>query len=128
MARIRGRDTRPELVVRRLLHGLGYRYRLHSSDLPGKPDIVFGGRRKVVFVHGCFWHHHQCKIGHVPKTRSDFWIAKFARNIQRDERNLLDLKRQGWDALVLWECEVHDRDTIRKRLVAFLGEPAARGK
>jgi DNA mismatch endonuclease (patch repair protein) len=122
MARIRGRDTKPELVVRRLLHALGYRFRLHHKALPGKPDVAFTKRRKAIFVHGCFWHGHDgCAFSHVPKTRPDYWSAKFQVNRARDARNLADLKSCGWDAVVVWECELRDETELTARLSTFLG-------
>ncbi len=107
MARIRGRDTKPELIVRSLLHRAGVRFSLRRKDLPGKPDIVLPKYGAVVFVHGCFWHRHNgCKVATTPKTRMEFWQAKFAANVARDKRNLRDLKRAGWKVIVLWECQV----------------------
>ena len=105
MSRVRGKDTKPELIVRRLLHGLGYRYRLHARDLPGKPDIVFRGRRKAIYVHGCFWHRHPdpaCKLARLPKTRQDFWVPKLEGNRQRDIENQRRLTEMGWEVLVVW--------------------------
>ena len=107
MARIRGRDTKPELIVRSLLHRAGLRFSLRRKDLPGKPDIVLPKYGAVVFVHGCFWHRHKgCKVATTPKTRTDFWLAKFAANVARDKRNQRDLKQAGWKVIVLWECQV----------------------
>lgn len=121
MARVRAKDTRPELAVRRLLHRLGYRYRLHRRDLPGRPDICFPGRRKAIFVHGCFWHRHDgCRRSTTPKTRTSFWEAKFERNMVRDRTNLSDLRKLGWEAMVVWECETTDLDRLAPRLVRFL--------
>ena len=121
MARIGAKDTRPELAVRRLLHRLGYRYRLHRRDLPGRPDICFPGRRKAIFVHGCFWHRHDgCRRTTTPKTRTSFWTAKFEGNIARDRMNLSDLGKLGWKAIVVWECETTDLDGLALRLVRFL--------
>ncbi|WP_419594438.1 very short patch repair endonuclease [Thiolapillus sp.] len=112
MSRIKGKDTKPELYVRSLIHRLGYRFRLHRKDLPGKPDLVFPSRRKVVFVHGCFWHHHEnCRRARIPKTHSDFWSKKFEENRARDGRNLLELEKLGWRSLVIWECEISHGDT-----------------
>ena len=123
MSRIRGRDTKPEIAVRRLLHRMGYRYRLHRTDLPGKPDIVFGPRRKVIFVHGCFWHGHSCKRGsRVPKSNVDYWRAKIARNVARHSGQLEELTATGWTNLTLWECELADEDSVARRLSAFLDE------
>ncbi|MBN8484359.1 MAG: DNA mismatch endonuclease Vsr [Sphingomonadales bacterium] len=122
MSKIRAKDTKPEMIVRRLLHRADYRYRLHRHDLPGKPDIVFGSRRKAIFVHGCFWHQHSdtaCLDGRRPKSNTDYWNIKLARNIERDERNRAALMGQGWDILVIWECEVRDPNLL-DRLTAFL--------
>ena len=121
MARIGARDTEPELVVRRLLHRLGYRYRLHRRDLPGTPDICFPGRRKAIFVHGCFWHRHEgCPRTTTPGTRTAFWQEKFERNVSRDRTNLTELSELGWKALVVWECETTDVEALTPRLVGFL--------
>jgi len=121
MARIRSQDTRPEVTVRRLLHSLGYRYRLHRRDLPGSPDICFPSRKKVVFVHGCFWHRHDgCARTTTPKTRTSYWEDKFRKNVVRDRRNLLDLVALGWDAMVVWECETRDLERLAARLARFL--------
>ncbi len=125
MSRVRGRDTGPEMVVRRLLHGMGYRYRLQGRDLPGRPDLVFPSRRKVVFVHGCFWHlHPRCRNVRLPKSRQEFWIPKLRSNRKRDLANQRKLTNAGWRFLVVWECELADLDDVAGRLVAFLdGEP-----
>ncbi|WP_022700154.1 very short patch repair endonuclease [Oceanicaulis alexandrii] len=121
MRAVKGKDTKPELIVRRMAHALGYRYRLHRKDLPGKPDLVFVGRKKVIFVHGCFWHGHDCARGsRQPKTNAEYWRAKIARNISRDAANLQALDAQGWQALVLWECDLKDRDALAVRLRDFL--------
>ena len=109
MSRIRGKDSKPELVVRRLVHGMGFRYRLHRKDVPGKPDLVFGSRKKVIFVHGCFWHRHNdsaCKLSRLPKSRLDFWLPKLERNAERDAENSARLKALGWDEMIVWECQV----------------------
>lgn len=122
MGRIRGKDTKPELAVRRIAHRLGYRFRLHRKELPGSPDLVFHGRRKVVFVHGCYWHRHQgCRLAYQPKSNVEFWNRKFARNVARDRQVLVDLTDQGWETLVIWECEVKDPDLVASRLSAHLG-------
>lgn len=124
MARIRGKDTAPELTVRRLLHGLGYRYVLHDKRLPGKPDLTFPGRRKVIFVHGCFWHGHACKKGSsVPKTNSEFWTQKIQANQARDKQTLESLAATGWGSLVVWECctKKSNLDQLERGLVEFLG-------
>jgi DNA mismatch endonuclease (patch repair protein) len=120
MGRIRGTDTRPELFLRRMLHKFGYRYRLHQRELPGRPDIVFRGRRTVIFVHGCFWHRHGCSRAYVPKSRRAFWRKKFERNVQRDQENQSRLAAEGWRVLVVWECEL-DSPKLEARLRRFLG-------
>ena len=107
MSRIKGKDTKPELIIRSLIHRLGYRFRLHRKDLPGKPDIVLPRHKKIIFVHGCFWHMHNCKNGRVkPATRAKFWQDKRTGNKERDRRNIRALKKLGWDVLVVWECQV----------------------
>lgn len=121
MARVRGKDTKPEMIVRRLAHAMGYRYRLHRKDLPGRPDLVFPGRRKVVFVHGCFWHRHSCKKATTPKSNAEFWKKKFEENVARDDRNILDLAERGWDSMVIWQCETYDTTKLSERLRSFLG-------
>jgi DNA mismatch endonuclease (patch repair protein) len=124
MRAIRQKDTKPELLVRSLLFGAGYRYRLHGRALPGSPDLVFPARRKVVFVHGCFWHRHEgCRKAYTPKTRQDFWVRKFIANQERDGRALSALTSAGWDAFVVWECEAVDAELLRQRLTTFLGPP-----
>lgn len=121
MSHIRGRDTKPELWLRSRLHALGYRYRVHVKGLPGTPDVVFGARRKVIFVHGCFWHQHpECPLAVMPKTREDFWRQKLAANGARDKRNVAELEARGWQVLVLWECELHDGAALSKAR-EFLG-------
>lgn len=125
MSRIRNKGTKPEMVVRRLIHGMGYRYRLHATDLPGKPDIVFRGRKKVIFVHGCYWHRHEgCKLARLPKSRLDFWQPKLEENRERDKKNLDKLEREGWRALVIWECELADTESLRDRIARFLEDPS----
>lgn len=124
MSRVRGKDTKPELVVRRLVHVLGYRFRLHRRDLPGSPDLVFPGRRKVIWVHGCFWHQHpdpNCKLARMPKSRLEFWEAKLSANRERDAVKMAELTALGWDALVVWECEIKDKGVLAARLKEFLG-------
>ena len=107
MALIRSRDTKTEKAVRSLVHGMGYRYRLHAKDLPGRPDLVFRPRRKAVFVHGCFWHlHRNCPKCRQPKSRQDYWKPKLEKNAERDNRVRRELKRNGWHSLVVWECEL----------------------
>lgn len=117
MSRVRARDTEPELVVRRLLHGLGFRFRLHDSRLAGRPDIVLPRRRVVVFVHGCFWHGHDCKKGTtLPKTRREFWTPKLRRNQERDQEIQFRLSQAGWRIVVVWECHLGDRESLARRL------------
>ena len=121
MRRVKGKDTTPEKTVRSLLHRLGYRFRLHRGDLPGKPDIVFPARRSVIFVHGCFWHGHDCARGaRMPKTNADYWLGKIARNKARDERRLAELEALGWRAKIVWECELKDMATAEEALRKFL--------
>lgn len=123
MSAIRGIDTKPEMLVRRLLHAMGYRYRLHRKDLPGRPDVAFGRRRKAIYVHGCFWHQHDdpaCKIAHAPKSRLDYWEPKLSRNRARDAASLAAMAEAGWDVLVVWECETKDIDALREKLRAFM--------
>lgn len=123
MSSVGSKNTKPEMVVRRLLHSANYRYRLHRKDLPGRPDIVFGSRRKAIFVHGCFWHRHDgCSKATTPKTREDFWREKFARNVQRDAAALQQLQDLGWNVLTIWECETSDNIALEKRLIEFLEE------
>jgi DNA mismatch endonuclease (patch repair protein) len=123
MRAVKGIDTAPELAVRRVAHGMGYRYRLHRSDLPGKPDLVFPSLRKVVFVHGCFWHGHDCARGaRVPVRNRDYWIAKVARNKARDEKTRAVLSAEGWKVAVLWECEIKDEEHVSRFLRKFLGK------
>jgi DNA mismatch endonuclease (patch repair protein) len=120
MRRIKSRDTGPEMTVRRLVHSMGYRYRLHRNDLPGKPDLVFPARRKVIFVHGCFWHSHGCKLSHTPKSNDAYWSPKLARNKVRDEKAQEALLAMGWGVLVIWECQLKDREALNDRLTQFL--------
>lgn len=123
MSAIRSAGMKPEMAVRRTAHALGYRYRLHRKDLPGKPDLVFGPRRKAVFVHGCFWHQHQtCRDGGLPRSNASYWRPKLARNSARDVEHLAALTTAGWRVLVVWECETNDRRELTKRLKRFLGE------
>jgi DNA mismatch endonuclease, patch repair protein len=123
MSRIKGRNTSPEAVVSGLLSSLGYRYRLHVGALPGRPDFVFTRRRKVIFVHGCFWHRHghsRCRLARLPKSRLEFWLPKLESNRERDKRNLTQLRREGWKALVIWECQLRNGDAVAWRLQRFL--------
>ena len=121
MRRIRSRDTSPEMVVRRLVHGMGFRYRLHVANLPGKPDLVFPRLRRIIEVRGCFWHSHGvCADSHVPKSRSPYWREKLERNRQRDLENEQRLRDLGWDVLVIWECQLKDRSQLPETLREFL--------
>ena len=121
MAQVKSKGMKPEMKVRRLLHGLGYRYRLHRPDLPGRPDLVFPSRRKVIFVNGCFWHYHRgCERVRVPATNRDYWVGKLEGNRDRDERNLAALEKLGWSVMTAWECELRDMETSTVRLVEFL--------
>lgn len=122
MTRIRATNTQPEMAVRRMLHGLGYRYILHDKRLPGRPDLVFPSRHKVIFIHGCFWHGHSCGRGFRPKTNGAFWAKKLDRNKERDEEQIRELKGLGWQVLTVWECEVRgcEMSRLEQRLVGFL--------
>lgn len=123
MRRVRSRDTKPELLVRRTAHRLGYRFRLHKAGLPGKPDLVFAGRRKVIFVHGCFWHRHpdpHCKLARLPKSRHDFWVPKLEGNRSRDERVVKALTAQGWGVLEIWECQCIEGEQLENMIQGFL--------
>jgi DNA mismatch endonuclease (patch repair protein) len=120
MSLIAGKDTRPELVVRRLICKLGYRYRKHPRAVPGRPDVALLGRRLAIFVHGCFWHRHECALGRLPKSRLDFWRPKLEGNRRRDVRTLGELRATGWRVLVIWECELPASELLVERLKAFL--------
>ncbi len=120
MRAIRSKGMRPELAVRSLVHSLGYRFRLHRSDLPGKPDLVFPSRRKVIFVHGCFWHSHECKLAHLPKSNKGYWGPKLERNKVRDLQNVEILKANGWKVLVIWECEIRNERGLSGQVRRFL--------
>jgi DNA mismatch endonuclease, patch repair protein len=120
MSRIRSKDTKPEWAVRRLVHGLGYRYRLHAKELPGHPDLVFRPRRKVIFVHGCFWHQHACKHFRMPRTRVAYWREKLDKNVSRDRKTQRVLRKAGWKLLVVWECQVKNTERLQRRVVDFL--------
>ena len=129
MSRVKGRDTGPEWAVRRLVHGLGYRYRLHRKDLPGCPDLVFPSRRKVIFVHGCFWHRHPdpaCKFARLPKSRLEFWVPKLERNRARDLHSQAQLIDMGWQIMIVWECEV-GKPGLGEKIGSFLNEGDAVG-
>jgi DNA mismatch endonuclease Vsr len=130
LSAVRGRDTKPELVVRKLLHTMGYHYRLQRQDLPGRPDIVLPGRKAVIDVRGCFWHRHPdpaCRNAVLPRTRADWWAAKLARNVERDQSSQATLEAAGWRVMVVWECEVRrDQGELTNRLAAFLGPAGGR--
>jgi DNA mismatch endonuclease, patch repair protein len=121
MAAIKGKNTKPEMLVRRLVHAAGYRYRLHRRNLPGCPDLVFPSRRSAIFVHGCFWHCHDCKYGQVhPETNARFWDEKRTGNVSRDTKNRAELEKSGWRVLVVWECQTRDETDLRRTLLNFL--------
>jgi DNA mismatch endonuclease (patch repair protein) len=123
MALVRSKDTGPEMLLRRLVHSLGYRYRLHDRRLPGVPDLVFRSRRRVIFVHGCFWHQHSCARGNrMPKSRIGYWRNKLEGNVARDRRAVRALRRAGWRVLTVWECQMRDLDKLRRRITSFLSE------
>jgi DNA mismatch endonuclease (patch repair protein) len=121
MQAVRNKDTGPEMIVRRLLFRLGYRYRIHCKGLPGTPDIAFPTRRKAVFIHGCYWHGHGCKKGQLPKTDTSFWSNKIRANRDRDARKEAELEDLGWKVLTIWQCDLSDLDRVETRLKAFLG-------
>lgn len=117
MSKIKGRDTAPERAVRSLLHHMGYRFRLHRKDLPGKPDIVLPRHKAVIFVHGCFWHRHKhCRLAYMPKSREEFWSAKFKSNVARDEKVKTELEKLGWRVIVVWQCEIYNPRKLSQRL------------
>ncbi|MGD0961444.1 MAG: very short patch repair endonuclease [Methylomonas sp.] len=121
MRAVKSCDTKPEMLVRRMVYALGKRYRLHRSDLPGKPDLTFSSLKKIVFVHGCFWHGHDCKRGaRPPKANADYWTNKIKRNRERDEQTQNALHAMGWEVLVVWECQIKDREALNERLKQFL--------
>ncbi|MDR3566460.1 MAG: very short patch repair endonuclease [Syntrophobacteraceae bacterium] len=121
MSCVRGKDTKPEMLVRRLVHGQGYRYRLHARDIPGCPDIVFSKRKKAIFVHGCYWRRHRgCPLARMPKSRIAFWESKLNGNRERDILNLQRLTEMGWECLVVWECELKDKKALQDRTMVFL--------
>lgn len=122
MARVRGKDTGPEIQVRKLIYKMGYRYRLQGRDLPGNPDLVFRGRKKVIFIHGCFWHGHDCRAGRKrPKSNVDYWLPKLERTGGRDAYNQKELRNRGWDFLILWECQLKDKARLAETIIKFLG-------
>ncbi len=121
MRAIKSKDTKPEMIVRRLVHGMGYRFRLHRKDLPGKPDLVLPRHGKVIFVHGCFWHMHRCKYGRVtPRTNAAFWRTKRKSNVLRDRKNRTQLRKMGWDILTVWECQTRDITKLQERILRFI--------
>lgn len=120
MAAVKSKNTGPELFVRKRLHALGYRYRLHVGSLPGRPDLVFPARRKILLIHGCFWHGHTCRWGRLPTSREEFWAQKIERNRSRDRECVLDLRSMGWEVLVVWQCELRDWKSAESRIVEFL--------
>lgn len=120
MRRVLSVDTKPEMKVRRMIHALGFRYRLHDRNLPGKPDLVFSSRRKAIFVNGCFWHGHDCEAAKLPSSNVDYWRVKQDRNVARDRRNLKAIAEAGWRTLVVWECELRNPGRSRKKILAFL--------
>jgi DNA mismatch endonuclease (patch repair protein) len=122
MRRVRRKNTAPEIVVRKLIFSMGYRYRLHRKQLPGSPDIVFPGKKKIIFVHGCFWHMHECKKGRPPKSNENYWLPKLERNKQRDNENLAKLEIEGWKVLVIWECQLKDLLKLEDTIKAFLSD------
>lgn len=126
MRRVRSTDTTPELIVRKLAHSLGFRYRLYKKELPGKPDLVFSGKRKVIFVHGCFWHGHKCKRGNrLPKKNREYWTKKIDANMKRDKKHVEELKMAGWSVLTIWECETKDQKSLIHKIVEYLNERRA---
>lgn len=120
MATVGTKDTCAEMGVRRMVHRMHYRYALHRSDLPGKPDLVFPSRQKVIFVHGCFWHGHRCRYGRLPKSRQEYWQPKIETNKRRDRMQRRELARQGWEILVVWQCQLREPDWLRQRIDSFL--------
>lgn len=129
MQRIRSQNTGPELKIRRYLYNMGYRYRIHVNGLPGKPDIVFPTRKKVIFIHGCFWHQHEdrnCRFAHIPQTRQEYWLHKLGKTRQRDIDNLEKLRTMGWTSLILWECQLEDIVFVAEEINRFVGSPKLR--
>ncbi len=121
MSHVGGKDTKPELIVRSILHRMGYRFRLHRRDLPGKPDITLPKYKKVIFIHGCFWHGHEgCPKSKRPDTNKEFWNKKLDKNIARDKINMEKIKELGWDVLVVWTCELKNMDTLKNKIISFL--------
>tara|TARA_Y100000031_G_C8154477_1_gene353948 strand:+ start:541 stop:978 length:438 start_codon:yes stop_codon:yes gene_type:complete len=123
MQNIRSRDTKPEITVRKMIFSMGYRYRIHYNKLPGKPDIVFPGKKKAIYVHGCFWHQHEnvnCKIVHFPKSRLEYWLPKFQRTKERDISQQIEIKKMGWASLIIWECELDKLDLLKNKIMIFI--------
>lgn len=120
MSKVRGKNTKPELAIRKLLSSLGYRYRLHYKKLPGRPDIALVGRKKAIFINGCFWHGHSCKRGALPTSNAEFWQKKISGNASRDKKNRAAIRKMGWSVLTVWECELQSPERITARLLAFL--------
>ena len=126
MRSVRQKKTKPEMIVRRALHALGYRFRANAKGLPGSPDLAFTARKRAIFVHGCFWHRHPgCRLASTPKTRHEFWEAKFAANVERDARKVAELESAGWKTMTVWECETRNAGQLVPRLTDFLGPPKA---
>lgn len=124
LRRVGNKDTKTELTVRRMVHSLGYRYRTHGAKLPGTPDLVFSRKRKIIFVHGCFWHRHECRAGRIePRVNTSYWFPKLKRNKERDTDNQSRLRDLGWDVFVVWECDLKDREAIQDKICQFLGTP-----
>jgi DNA mismatch endonuclease (patch repair protein) len=121
MSTVGSKNTGPEISVRKMLHGVGYRYNLHKRDLPGSPDIVFPKKKKVIFVHGCFWHGHDCKYGRLPKSKIGYWSTKINANKERDKIHINKLKNLGWESIVVWQCQLKDQAKTKQRLINFLG-------
>lgn len=121
MRAVHGKNTAPEMTVRKMVFAMGYRYRIHTKGLAGTPDLVFVSRRKVIFVHGCFWHGHECKKGKLPKSQPDYWKDKIGQNTMRDSRNISALRDLGWDVLVIWQCELKDAARLTMKISSFLG-------
>ena len=121
MAAVRSKDTKPEMMIRRLVYSMGYRYKLHSDALPGKPDLVFSSKKKVVFVHGCFWHgHNGCNKAQLPKSRTDFWQDIIENNVRRDKRVKRALNRKGWRYLIIWQCQINNLEKVKAKIYTFL--------
>jgi DNA mismatch endonuclease (patch repair protein) len=127
MSLIRGKNTGVELTVRSLIHRLGFRYRLHEKDLPGKPDLVFSSRHKVIFIHGCFWHRHKrCSLARLPKSKLKFWVPKLEGNKLRDQANQDRLRKEGWRVMTIWECQINKQERLARRVKTFLSKPRGR--